>query len=132
MDNYINNRIESTIATLMTENLFSYGTLQSESVQLKTFGRILEGHPDVLTGYKLSLIKIEDEAVIASGGMTHHRNIVYTGNQSEVISGMVFIIKETELKQADKYEEAANYKRIRVELKSGKTAWVFVSSNNDT
>lgn len=112
----------------MTENLFSYGTLQSESVQLKTFGRTLEGHPDILTGYKLSLLKIEDEAVVAFSGMTHHQNIVYTGNQSDAISGIVFIINETELKQADKYEDAADYKRIRVELKSGKTAWVFVSS----
>ncbi len=35
------------------ENLFSYGTLQSESVQLETFGRKLEGEPDTLPGYRL-------------------------------------------------------------------------------
>ena len=46
----------------MQENLFSYGTLQLQSVQLNIFGRILEGVPDVLTGYKITLVKIEDEA----------------------------------------------------------------------
>lgn len=112
----------------MTENLFSYGSLQSESVQLNTFGRSLEGHPDVLTGYKPGLIKIEDEALIASSGMTHHMNIMYTGNQSDEISGIVFTIDESELKQADEYEEVSDYKRILVELQSGKPAWVFVSS----
>ncbi len=113
----------------MKENLFSYGTLQSEAVQLNTFGRILEGHPDVLIGYKLTLLKIEDEAVIALSEMTHHKNIMYTGSRSDEISGMVFIITENELKQADKYEEASDYKRIRVELKSGKTTWVFIADN---
>lgn len=112
----------------MTENLFSYGSLQSESVQLNTFGRRLEGHPDILTGYKPGLIKIEDEALIASGGVTHHKNIMYTGNQSDEISGIVFTIGESELKQADEYEEVSDYKRILVELKSGKAAWVFLSS----
>jgi len=113
----------------MKENLFSYGTLQSEAVQLNTFGTILEGHPDVLIGYKLTLLKIKDEAVIALSEMTHHKNIMYTGSRSGEISGMVFIITENELKQADKYEEASDYKRIRVELKSGKTAWVFIADN---
>ena len=115
----------------MSENLFSYGTLQSKSVQLKTFGRTLEGHSDVLPGYKPSLVKIADEAVIAETGMTHHQNITYTGNLSDTIQGMVFIITETELKQADKYEEPANYTRILVELKSGKSAWVYLSSNSN-
>ena len=114
----------------MTAHLFSYGTLQSSSVQLNTFGRILEGEPDVLTGYIRTLIKIEDEAVIASGGMSHYQNIVHTGNTSDTIHGIVFLIKETELKQADAYEKTAGYARIRVELKSGKKAWVFADSNN--
>ena len=111
----------------MSENLFSYGTLQSETVQLKTFGRTLEGHPDVLTGYKLALLKIQDPAVIALSGMTYHNNIVYTGNQSHAIIGIVFSIDESELKHADEYEKGSGYKRILVELQSGKKAWVFIS-----
>lgn len=38
--------------------LFSYGTLQYESVQLSTFGRKLSGAADSLLGYKLEKIKI--------------------------------------------------------------------------
>lgn len=109
----------------MKENLFSYGTLQLESIQLKTFGRKLEGHPDVLTGYKLSLVKIKDEAVVASSGMTHYNNILYTGNESDQINGTVYIITGDELKQADEYESADDYGRIMLQLKSGNTAWVF-------
>ena len=114
----------------MSANIFSYGTLQSESVQLNTFGKALEGDLDLLTGFKSGLIKIGDEAVIAKSGMTHYQNIFYSGNPSDTISGMVFMITETELKQADKYEESADYKRIPVKLQSGKTAWVYVSSTS--
>ncbi|MEO5783781.1 MAG: gamma-glutamylcyclotransferase family protein [Ginsengibacter sp.] len=114
----------------MEEILFSYGTLQLESVQLNTFGRKLEGDPDVLTGYKITLVKIEDEAVVAASGMTHYNNLTYTGNASDEINGMVLKLTETELQQADEYEADADYKRIRVELQSGKTAWVFLCTNN--
>ena len=40
--------------------LFSYGTLQKEEVQRATFGRPLQGRVDVLVGFELSLVKIED------------------------------------------------------------------------
>jgi len=114
----------------MTENLFSYGTLQDEPIQLKTFGRILKGDPDIITGYKISLVKIKDEDVVIASGMTHYNNIIYTGNTSDVISGTVFAITEAELKQADKYEAADDYERMLIELKSGKTAWVYHYTNN--
>jgi len=115
----------------MTENLFSYGTLQSESVQLNTFGRRLEGIPDVLIEYKQGLIKIEDETVIVSSGMTHHPIISHTGNHEDFINGTLFLLTEAELNQADEYE-AGDYKRISVKLNSGKNAWVYIDSNNGT
>jgi len=114
----------------MTENLFSYGTLQDEQIQLKTFGRILKGHADVITGYKITLVKIKDEDLVALSGITQYNNITYTGNKSDVISGTVFTITETELKQADEYETADDYERILIELKSGKTAWIYHYTNN--
>jgi hypothetical protein len=46
------------------ENLFSYGTLQQEKVQLDTFGRLLEEKRDVLQEYCISEIKIKDKSVI--------------------------------------------------------------------
>ncbi|MGH9961724.1 MAG: gamma-glutamylcyclotransferase, partial [Pyrinomonadaceae bacterium] len=36
--------------------LFSYGTLQQESVQLSTFGRLLQGQGDALLGFEQSLV----------------------------------------------------------------------------
>jgi|ERR1035437_811799 hypothetical protein len=106
----------------MTENLFSYGTLQDAPIQLKTFGRILEGHPDILIGYRITLVKIKDEAVVALTGMTHYNNITYTGNPADDINGTLFIITDAELKQSDEYEALDDYERIRLQLKSGKTA----------
>lgn len=42
------------------ENLFSYGTLQQENVQLKNFGHTLEGSKDTLQKYCLEDIEITD------------------------------------------------------------------------
>ena len=40
--------------------IFSYGTLQEENVQLSTFGRLLHGQKDGLSGFEQSLVRIED------------------------------------------------------------------------
>ena len=32
--------------------LFSYGTLQQDEVQLSSFGRLLDGEEDAMTGHK--------------------------------------------------------------------------------
>lgn len=109
------------------ENLFSYGTLQQENVQLRTFNRLLEGHPDFLIGYKLSLLEIKDPRVIATSGKTHHPIVQHTGDLADTVAGTVFKVSETELMQADQYE-VADYKRVRAMLKSGKQTWVYVSS----
>lgn len=108
------------------ENLFSYGTLQLPPVQLANFGRLLHGEADTLTGYKLSFIQIEDDAVLASSGMPEHPIIICTNNDSDLIDGIVFEVTAAELLKADEYE-VADYKRIKVVLKSGKPAWVYVS-----
>jgi AIG2-like family. len=92
---------------------------------------LLDGEPAILPGFIPGLVPIADEALIARTGSTHHKNIIFTGNPSDSIRGMVFTIHSTELEQADKYEEEANYKRILVELQSGKPAWVYVSSKGD-
>lgn len=114
----------------MEQNLFSYGTLQDGPIQLRTFGRIVKGDDDFITGYKLTQVKIKDEVVVASSGMTHYNNILYTGNNSDVIKGTVFAITETELKGADEYEALDGYERMLIELKSGKSAWIYHYANN--
>ncbi len=109
------------------ENIFSYGTLQIEAVQLATFNRKLEGHRDMLEEYSLTMIQIHDQNVVAATGATHHKNIQFTGASSDQVTGTIYKITKEELEQADKYEEVADYKRVRVKLKSGTDAWVYMS-----
>ena len=109
----------------MNEWLFSYGTLQLESVQLVTFGRRLEGRLDALPGYQASLMEIHDPKVVATSGKTHHPIVRHTGLSSDHVPGMVFEITPEELRHADLYEVAA-YVRVSVRLRSGRQAWVYV------
>lgn len=107
------------------ENLFSYGTLQQENVQVSTFKRVLEGQHDFIVGYQLTMLEIKDPQVIATSGKTHHPIVNYTGASSDTVEGIVFKITEAELRQADAYE-VSDYKRVRANLKSGGQAWVYV------
>ncbi len=52
--------------------LFSYGTLQLASVQTSLFGRILEGLPDSMRGYRPTMIELTDRDVIAKSGTAFH------------------------------------------------------------
>ena len=110
---------------LYSEKLFSYGTLQYESVQLETFGRKLQGFQDVLSGYRLEPLKITDEKVIAISGEAIHQVLIPTNNITDEVVGIVFDITEEELKQADEYE-VEDYKRVQVQLHSGNYSWVYV------
>jgi gamma-glutamylcyclotransferase (GGCT)/AIG2-like uncharacterized protein YtfP len=112
----------------MEELLFSYGTLQLMNVQLETFGRALQGQKDSLQGYSLSYIRIEDAAVVEASGMTHHPILTPSGNPGDRIDGAVFSLTPEELRQADEYE-ADDYERIRVDLMSGTSAWVYVRAH---
>ena len=95
------------------ERLFTYGTLQLESVQLSTFGRTLDGGPDALVGYRVRMIE-------------RHRNLEFTGSTSDCVEGTVFSLSQEELEQADAYEPHG-YQRIRVNLRSGGEAWVYLN-----
>ncbi len=110
----------------MTEYLFSYGTLQKEKVQLESFGRLLAGTNDALTGYKLSLVEITDSAVLAKSEQQYHPIAVRTDDERDVIEGMVFEVTAEELKQADDYE-VDDYQRVKGNMRSGKSTWVYVA-----
>lgn len=109
----------------VSEKLFSYGTLQQESVQLANFGRKLHGRADVLTGWRLSAVQITDPDVLAQSGLAVHK-ILVPGKPSDEIDGVVFEITPQELKAADGYETDA-YQRIKTRLRSGTEAWVYVA-----
>lgn len=111
----------------MREHLFSYGTLQNESVQRALFGRVLEGTADVLKGYRIESIEINDEAFLSQGESKFQSTVVKSTDPNDSIGGTAFKITEEELHAADRYEPA-NYKRIRVTLGSGNEAWIYVAA----
>jgi gamma-glutamylcyclotransferase (GGCT)/AIG2-like uncharacterized protein YtfP len=110
-----------------TVRLFSYGTLQQEGVQLASFGRLLEGADDSMTGYRRAMIEITDPDVIRNSGANQHPIVMASDNPADEVAGKVFAITQAELAAADAYE-VADYKRISVRLKSGVDAWVYVDA----
>jgi hypothetical protein len=59
------------------ENLFSYGTLQQENVQIKNFGRSLSGTLDILQGYRLEDLVITDTFVLKTSQKKYHPIIFF-------------------------------------------------------
>jgi hypothetical protein len=105
--------------------LFSYGTLQLCEVQLATYGRELDGSPDILTSYKLAALKISDPHVVALSGKAIHTIARATRDPADRIPGVVFELTAAELEATDAYEVDV-YARIEVTLESGRRAWVYV------
>jgi hypothetical protein len=95
-----------------SENLFAYGTLRLEEVQIANFGRKLEGVSDALVGYCLTM----------NG---EHRNLEFTGNAEDVIEGMVYKLTPEEMMKADAYEPEG-YARVQVRSRSGVDVWVYM------
>jgi hypothetical protein len=110
------------------ERLFSYGTLQVETVQLATFGRTLSGEPDVLPGFRRARIPVRGPGGATTG---YYLNAQFTGRDTDAVEGTLFAVTGDELARADRYEATADYKRIRVRLKSGAWAWVYISAAPD-
>ena len=105
--------------------LFSYGTLRQPEVQRATFGRLLEGTPDSITGYELATLTITDPAVVATSGSDQHPVLRRSSRPGAAVPGTAFRISADELLAADGYE-VDDYTRVRVTLESGGTAWVYV------
>ncbi len=109
------------------ERLFSYGTLQLAAVQIAQFGRRLDGVADALSGWRRDMVEITDPSVIATSGERHHPIVRETGNPADGVPGLVFTVSAEELRSADAYE-VDDYRRIRVTLRSGLDAWVYVAA----
>src|SRR5262245_56573410 len=99
--------------------VFSYGSLRQLDVQLRTFGRALEGIPDTLAGF---------ESVPVWHGNRQLANLVRSAGAAARVDGMAFEISDAELAVADAYEAADEYARIAVVLASGRPAWVYVDA----
>ena len=109
--------------------LFSYGTLQQESVQLSTFGRLLRGEPDQLVGFEQSVFRIEDPDFVATSGKADHTIVTFTGRNDSRVNGTVFEVSDGEIARSDEYEPAG-YTRIETTLASGKRAWLYADSRS--
>jgi gamma-glutamylcyclotransferase (GGCT)/AIG2-like uncharacterized protein YtfP len=106
-------------------NLFSYGTLQKEQVQLETFGRILRGEKDILVGYQLKMLEIKDPEVLRKSNQKYHPILEFSGNSADEVEGVLFEVSNEEILQADQYE-VDDYKRIETVFKSGKKGFIYV------
>lgn len=111
-------------------NLFAYGTLRQPEVQRASFGRLLDGRPDTLPGYRLEPLVIRDEKVVALSGLAVHKAARPTGDPADRVAGTLFRISEAELEAADRYE-VDDMVRIEARLESGASAWVYVRANPD-
>lgn len=110
-----------------TVYLFSYGTLQLESVQIASFGRVLEGDPDSMPGFRTEMVEITDPKVLEKSGERFHSMAVPSPAGNDAVAGRVFRITAEELEAADRYE-VSDYKRVQVVLKSGIAAWAYVKA----
>jgi len=107
--------------------LFSYGTLQLDTVQLAVFGRLLQGRADELVGFEASSMTIEDPETVALSGKTQHTIVTFNGRNDSRVAGTVFEVTDEELAKADAYE-VEPYARVAATLASGRDAWVYVDS----
>ncbi|KFF12539.1 hypothetical protein IW15_13495 [Chryseobacterium soli] len=106
-------------------NLFSYGTLQKEQVQLETFGRILKGKKDFLSDYRIRMLEITDPEVLRKSGEKYHPMLEFSGNQEDEVEGVLLEVTEKEILQADAYE-VDDYQRIEITFKSGNKGFIYV------
>jgi len=106
--------------------LFTYGTLQQPEVQLDTFGRVIDGEPDVLSGYTIDYVDIDDPRVVEVSGRRNHPILRATGSALDKVVGRALALTQDELDAADEYE-VDHYHRERVTLDSGRSAWVYIA-----
>ena len=80
-----------------------------------------------MLGYAQSLVEITDPDVIRTSGSRFHPIVAPSSDPGAAVEGTVFRITEAELAAADAYE-VDDYKRVKVRLRSGIEAWVYVKA----
>ena len=106
-------------------SLFSYGTLQLPQVQLEKYGRLLEGVADALPCYRLERLEITDAEVLRLSGKSDHPIARHSGVPSDRVQGVVYLLNDSELAATDAYE-VDPYRRVEVDLESGRRAFAYV------
>lgn len=98
----------------MKNKLFIYGTLADPKIQKEVWGRKIAGVCDILSGYKISEIEIDSEIYP-----------LIIPSEAGKVDGLVIEVTDSELGKIDEYETSV-YKRKRILLQSGTTAWVYI------
>jgi hypothetical protein len=80
-------------------NLFSYGTLQLDSVQLSSFGRLLVGTKDAIPGFSRSMVEITDPDVIRTSGSNFHPIVGPSENPADQVEEPYFILPRKNLQR---------------------------------
>lgn len=111
--------------------LFSYGTLQDESVQREVFGRTLTGRRATLLGFEEATTQISDPDFVVKSGKSQHAILRCSSDSDARVEGMVFEVSQDELEYTDRYEPI-EYTRVLAEIASGGQAWVYVDSSSST
>lgn len=106
------------------EYLFVYGTLLEDRVQKTVFGRTLQGVPDTLPGFR----KTEMAVLGTYPGLEPVTREAATDGYRGV-NGLRISVSQESLGKADAYEGSL-YRRTRLRLGSGKTAWVYLPTEN--
>ena len=101
------------------EYLFSYGTLQRSDVQIELFGREVSSSLDVVKDYAAAPIRLAED--------THQLAV---GRKGGEIEGVVLSLTPEEIGICDEYEPK-EYRRVKVDLVSGKTAWAYVAAEKN-
>lgn len=109
------------------ESLFTYGALQAPDVQLDTFGRLLAGEDDALSGFRLADGEGGDERGGHLTSTPRRRILRQTGDPLDRVFGRVVHLSPVELDAADEYL-MSGARRISVVLASGLSAWVYVAA----
>jgi gamma-glutamylcyclotransferase (GGCT)/AIG2-like uncharacterized protein YtfP len=95
-------------------NLFIYGSLQNNEVQMHLFGRLCPKEDATLEDYKMVDFLDNDNQIYPT---------IEKEKGSSVV-GKLITLTEEELKKADNYE-GGQYKRIEVTLVGGQRTWVY-------
>lgn len=95
--------------------LFAYGTLLDENIQKYIIGRLVEGTPDQLVGYRKTMRQF------SSG--------IYPDLIEDItceVKGQILDLSADELERCDRYE-GDEYRRVKMLLESGVEVFVYRS-----
>ena len=76
-------------------------------------------------GHRLERLPDRDPEAVRISGLKSHFVIRPTGNEADRVPGMVYLLNKQELEATDRYE-GSDYRRVVLELESGRCAFVYV------